>query len=237
MNKEQFERTMGLIGEDIANSLQTKTIAVIGLGGVGGTALEALVRTGFNKFVLVDGDVVNSSNLNRQILYTQANIGQSKVCAAERRILAINPDSSIQVANLKINSETITNLDEYQIDFIIDAIDDVPAKVLLAKYANDKNIPIIVSLGMANRFDPSQVQIIRLDKTTDDPLAKKFRHEVKSFGIDTKSIMAVCSKETPVKDGTNLNSIMTVPSAAGLNIALYVLKHFMKGGKEHEEHL
>lgn len=237
MNKEQFERTMGLIGEDIANSLQTKTIAVIGLGGVGGTALEALARTGFNKFVLVDGDIVSSSNLNRQILYTQANIGQSKVCAAEERIKAINPDSDIKIANLKINSETIKKLDDYKIDFIIDAIDDVPAKVELAKFAASKEIPIIVSLGMANRFDPSQVQIIRLDKTTDDPLAKKFRYEIKSSGVDTKSIMAVCSKETPVKDGAKLNSIMTVPSAAGLNIALYVLQYFMKGGHNHEEHI
>lgn len=230
MNKSQLERTIGLLGEEYIDILENKTIAVIGLGGVGGTALEALARTGFNNFVIVDSDVVNLSNLNRQILYVQKDVGQSKVDAAESRLKALNEDVHVNKHCVKINSETINLLNDQKIDFIVDAIDDVSGKIALAKYALERNIPLIVSLGMANRFDPSQVEVIRLDKTTNDPLAKKFRHELKALGFDTTKIMAVCSKELPVKDEGKLNSIMAVPSSAGLNIASYLISYFKSRG-------
>lgn len=228
MNKEQLERTIGLLGESTVESFQDKAIAVIGLGGVGGTALEGLVRTGFNNFVIVDGDIVNLSNLNRQILYTRKDIGESKVNAAERRIHAINEECDVKSINLKISEANIGIFDEYKIDFIVDAIDDVNAKVALAKYAMKRNIPMVVSLGMANRFSPSMVEVIRLDKTTNDPLARKLRYELRKNGIDTSKIMAVCSKENPIKDENKLHSIITTPSSAGLNIVEYVIKYFSK---------
>ena len=118
-------------------------------------------------------------------------------------------------------------LKEYEIDFIVDAIDDVKGKVALAKYADEHNIPLIISLGMANRFDPSKVVVERLDKTTMDPLAKKVRYEFKQAGINTKNIYAVVSKEEAKKDGANLNSIVLVPSSSGLNMAYFVLSYFI----------
>ncbi len=231
MDNCQLERTIGLLGEDLVPVLKEKTIAVIGLGGVGGTALEALVRTGFENFLIIDGDEVNLSNLNRQILYTKEDVGKKKTESAKRRILAINPDAKVDMFSERLNEQNISVLDKYKIDFIVDAIDDVKAKIEIAKFAFKNNLPLVTSLGMANRFDPSQVQIIRLDKTTNDPLARKYRHELKTAGVDTKEIMAVCSKELPIKAEGKLHSIMTVPSAAGLNISLYVISYYMKGDK------
>ena len=224
---KQFERNIGLLGEEKYQQIQDKTICVIGLGGVGGTALEALARTGFKKFIIIDFDKVDPSNLNRQILYIQDDISNLKVEAAKRRILSINKEADIKDFNLRVEEDSLKVLNDYQIDFIIDAIDDVKGKVAIAKFALARSVPLIVSLGMANRFDPSQVKIERLDKTTQDPLARKLRYEVKKAGLDAKEIYACVSKETPKQDGTKLNSIMTVPSSAGLNIAYYCIKHFI----------
>lgn len=226
MNKEQIERTIGLLGEQVATELSKKRIAVIGLGGVGGTALEALARTGIENFIIVDADVVSLSNLNRQILYTYKDVGETKVSCAKSRILAINPDCNVVGLVERIDSDTINLLKNNKIDMIVDAIDDINGKIAITQFAFENNIPVIVSLGMANRIDPSMVQVIRLDKTTNDPLAKKFRYELKSRGVDTSKVMAVCSKELPLKDKGKLHSIMTVPSSAGLNIAKYVITYF-----------
>lgn len=228
MNKEQLERTIGLLGEETALEISKKVIAVVGLGGVGGTALEALARTGFEHFIIIDGDKVALSNLNRQILYTFNDVGVDKVDAAERRILSINPDADVIKLNIRIGFESITKLNEYKIDFIVDCIDDVNGKIALTQFAQSKNIPIIISLGMANRIDPSLVKIIRLDKTTNDPLAKKFRHELRIRNIDTSKIMTACSSELAIKDAAKLHSIMTVPSASGLNIAKYIITYYQK---------
>lgn len=228
MNKSQFERTIGLLGEKSFDLIQKKTIAVVGLGGVGGTALEALARSGFCHFVIIDGDIVDASNLNRQILYTQKDIGKDKVISAKEKLLSINPDIEINEIKMRITPQNCHILDEFPIDFIVDAIDDVAGKVALSCYAVAHNLPIIVSLGMANRYDPSQVKIMRLDKTTNDPLAKKFRHEIKNVGCPTDKIMAVVSSETPVVDNGKLHSMMMVPSSAGLNIAYFVTNYFAK---------
>ena len=223
MKKEILERTKGLIEEEGVNKLANATVLVCGLGGVGGTALEALARSGVEHFILVDFDVISESNLNRQVLYTFSDVGKQKVEIAKNRILSINCDSSIAILNKRIDNNIQTNLKEYQISFIIDAIDDIPGKVALAKFALANNIPIISSLGMANRLDPTKVIITRLDKTTNDPLARKLRYEYKQAGLDTKQINVAYSLEEPKKDGANLNSMMMVPSAAGLAIAGYVI--------------
>ena len=221
-----FERSKGLLTPDIFNKLQDKTIAVVGLGGVGGTALESLARTGFQKFIIIDFDKVDSSNINRQILYTYEDVGRNKVDVAKERLEKINPNIKISAILDKIGAEVGNLLDKYRLDFIVDAIDDVNGKVYLAKYALEKKIPFIMSLGMANRLDPSRVVISRLDKTTNDPLAKKMRYELKKCGLDTKEVKCVYSTETPVKDGNKLHSIMQVPSSCGLNISYYVLEYF-----------
>lgn len=228
MDNKQFARTINFIGEEAFSLISQKRIAIIGLGGVGGTALEALARSGFCHFLLVDCDVVEISNLNRQILYTLSDVGLDKVNAAKKRILAINKEASINVQKVKISAQNCTILDDFAPDFIVDAIDDIPGKVALSCYAVKHHISIIVSLGMAKRIDPTQISIMRLDKTTDDPLAKKFRHEIKASGCQSNDIMTVVSKETPSSSGTDLPSLMMVPSSAGLSMAYYVLSYFLK---------
>ena len=219
MNKEIFARSIGLLGEENFNKIQDKVIAVFGLGGVGGTALEALARTGFQHFLLIDFDKVDPSNLNRQILYTYEDIGKVKVDIAKKRILSINPEADIKAFNSKAQ-EFDSN---QKIDFVVDAIDDVNGKLYLIKKAQEKGIPSIMSLGMANRFNPEQVKICKLNQTRNDPLAKKIRYMAKKEELDLSLINVVISEEIPEKNGEKLYSTMMVPSAAGLSIAKFIL--------------
>lgn len=228
MNNNQFDRTIGLLGLDSFNEIQNKTIAIFGLGGVGGTCFEALLRTGFKHFLICDFDKVDETNLNRQILYTRNDIGLDKVICAKKRAESIVKDIDIQVLDTKLSAETIGILDNYSIDFIVDAIDDVPAKVTLAMYSNNKNIPIVMSLGMACRIEPEQVSITKLNKTTNDPLAKKLRYELKKQGANLSLISVAFSQESRKTEGVKLNSVIFPPSSAGLNIASFVVKYFLK---------
>ncbi len=219
MNKEMFERSIGLLGEDNFNLIQDKVIAVFGLGGVGGTALEALARTGFQHFLIVDFDRVDATNLNRQILYTAKDVGRNKVEVAKERILSINPDVKITTFNLKAQEFDF----DQKIDFIADAIDDVEGKLYIAKKAQENKIPSIMSLGMANRFNPEQVKVAKLNQTHNDPLAKKIRYMAKKAELDLNKINVVISEEVPQKNAEKLYSTMMVPSAAGLTIAKFIL--------------
>lgn len=227
MKNTQFERSIDLLGIDKFNLLQSKNVLVVGLGGVGGTALEALIRSGIKHVIIMDFDVVDSSNLNRQILYTSNDVGKKKVVIAKKHILNINSDLEITLIDQKVDEKIGEKLDKYQIDYIVDAIDDVKGKVYLIKYAEEKNVPIIVSLGMANRLNPTLLSIKSLDRTTHDPLAKKLRYEMKKAGLNTKNVNVVISKEIPGKFGTKLNSMMMVPSASGLTIAYWVINSIM----------
>ena len=219
-----FERSIGLLGEETFAFVQEKVIAVFGLGGVGGTALEALARTGFKHFVLVDMDTVDASNLNRQILYTAKDIGRNKVDVAKERILSINPEAEIQVFNGKAQ-----DFDSNQpLDFIIDAIDDVDGKLFILKMAQEHNVTHIMSLGMANRFDSEKVHITKLNKTHSDPLAKKVRYLVKKSGLEVSNVNVVISEEIPQKNGEKLYSTMMVPSAAGLTLAKFILDRIIE---------
>ena len=219
MNKEIFARSIGLLGDENFKKIQDKVIAIFGLGGVGGTALEALARTGFRHFILVDFDKVDSSNLNRQILYVYEDIGKTKVEVAKKRILSINSGADIKVYNLKAQEFDFNQ----KIDFIVDAIDDVNGKLYLLKKAQEKEIPSIMSLGMANRFNSEQVKTCKLNQTKNDPLAKKIRYMVKKEELDLSLINVVISEEIPQKNGEKLYSTMMVPSSAGLSIAKFIL--------------
>ena len=215
-----FDRSIGLLGKENFDLIQDKVIAVFGLGGVGGTALEALARTGFKHFLLIDFDKVDPSNLNRQILYTQKDIGRNKVEAAKERIISVNPEADIQIFNSKAQDFDF----KQKIDFIVDAIDDVNGKLYILSKAQEMNIPHIMSLGMANRFDPSQVKIAKLNQTHNDPLAKKLRYMVKKQGLNTANINVAISEELPQKNGEILYSTMMVPSSGGLSIAKFILE-------------
>ena len=219
MNKEMFSRSIGLLGEDNFKLIQDKVIAIFGLGGVGGTALEALARTGFNRFIIVDFDKVEASNLNRQILYTFKDVGRNKVEVAKERILAINPDTDIKAFMGKAQEFDFNQ----RVDFVIDAIDDVDGKLFLLKKAQENNIPSIMSLGMANRFNPEQVRVSKLNQTRNDPLAKKIRYMAKQANLDLIKINVIISEELPQQNREKLYSTMMVPSAAGLTIAKFIL--------------
>ena len=227
MKNDYQERTIGLIGTDNYSLIRDKRIALFGLGGVGGTALIALARLGFSHFLIVDFDIVDKSNMNRQLLYFEKDIGKTKVECAKNHLLNIDDTIEAVAINMKVDANINSLLKEYDIDFIVDAIDDVNGKICLAKYATENDIPFIMSLGMANRLDPTKVTIDRLDKTTMDPLAKKVRYECKKAGIDTKKIYATISKEEAKKDGAKLNSVVLVPSSSGLVIAHFVLSYFI----------
>ena len=219
MNKDIFNRSIGLLGIDNFELIQDKVIAIFGLGGVGGTALEALARTGFKHFIIVDFDKVDASNLNRQILYTAKDIGKEKVKVAKERILSINEEADIKEYSIKAQDFDFNP----KIDFIVDAIDDVDGKLFLIKKAQENNISSIVSLGMANRFNPEQVKVSKLNQTRNDPLAKKIRYLAKKVGLDLSKINVVISEEVPQKNQEKLYSTMMVPSAAGLTIAKFIL--------------
>ncbi len=220
---DYLDRSKQLLGEDKIRALKDKVILVIGIGGVGGTALEALARSGFKKFILIDSDVIDVSNLNRQILYTANDIGKEKVAVAKQHLLSINQDLEIKTITTKIGETKLDELNLGKIDFIVDAIDFVEGKLHIYEYAQTNHIPFISSLGMGNRFDPECVTITKLNKTENDPLAKKIRYLAKQKELDLKEIPVIFSKEVPAIKSPKPASMIMVPSTAGLLIAKYVL--------------
>lgn len=221
-----LDRSISLVGENAIKNISTKTILVVGLGGVGGTSLEALARSGFKHFIIVDHDKVDVTNLNRQILYLESDIGRQKVDAASKRLLAISSDIEIKAFNIFVDSSTIQEFENLKIDYIVDAIDSVKGKLALYELASRKAIPIISSMGMGKRLDPSKVFVTSLNKTEGDPLARKIRYECKKLGINPSNIKVVCSKEDAIDSGATIASMMMVPSTAGLLIASEVIKHY-----------
>ena len=170
-----LDRSIKLLGIDKINSLKDKVILVAGIGGVGGTALEALARSGFTRFIIIDFDVVDESNLNRQILFTKDDVGKSKIECAIKRIKSINPDIQIKGISTKLDENSFNDFNE-KVDFIVDAIDYIPGKLSIYRYAIEKDIPFISSLGMGNRIDPTKVFVTKLNQTEGDPLARKIRY-------------------------------------------------------------
>lgn len=216
-------RTIKLIGEANFQKLANSKVAIFGLGGVGGTCFEALVRSGIQNFYIQDFDSVSESNLNRQVLFDSHDVNQKKCSSAEIFAKSINKNILITTNFEKLN--TNTNLDflrEY--DYVVDCIDDIEAKVELIKFCQTNNINIVVSLGMGRKLDPSKVKILPLNKTTIDPLAKKLRYLLKKEGVDLSKIMCAFSDEIPSNSFGEISSMIFAPSSAGLNLAYYIVK-------------
>ncbi len=214
-----FERTEHLIGIENLQKIKNTKITIIGIGGVGGTALECLIRSGVEDITIIDNDVFSESNFNRQILSSNDNLGESKVLAAKKRMLTINPNIKVNCEKLFLTKDNIDILNNS--DFIIDACDTVDTKIEIIKYAQEHNIHLISSMGMGNRFDPSKLYITTLGKTEYDPLSKKIRGILRRNNISL-NIPVVASKEVPIKSNI-IASMMPVPSAAGLLLAYYVI--------------
>lgn len=219
-----FDREIKLIGLDNYNKLKNSTVAVIGLGGVGGYAVEALTRAGIGTIILVDYDVVDITNLNRQLISTTNNIGNKKTSEWKNRIASINPKCNVTVIDKFLTKDDISLIfNNYKVDYIIDACDTMEVKKELINYTTLNNIGFISSMGTGNKLYPSKLEITTLDKTSYDPIAKILRKYVKDNKIN-KKINVVCSIEAPKKiDSKNVASISTVPSVAGLLLASFII--------------
>lgn len=220
-----FERLITLINEDNLNKLKKANILIVGLGGVGGYALETLVRSGIHNLTIVDGDVVELSNLNRQIISKQSVIGKPKALAAKERALEISSEINLKVINEFITNDnfSLLNIDSY--DYVIDACDDLNLKMLLIKNAD--KYKLISSMGTANKMDMTKFKITTIDKTSYDPLAKIIRKKIKDERIKTK-FKVVSSDEKVIKNGTKLGTIAYMPATSGLLCASYVINDIIK---------
>ena len=228
----KFSRTELLIGKENVKKLNKSKVAIFGIGGVGSFVVEGLVRAGVGNFVLIDHDIVSETNINRQIIATTKTIGMPKVEVAKTRILEINPDAKVEIIKEFFMPDSKKILDN-SIDYIVDAIDTITAKIELVQRANKLNIPIISSMGTGNKLDPTKFEVTDIYKTSVCPLAKVMRKELKQRGI--KNLKVLYSKEEPIKikQTSNQNqetkkqvpgSISFVPSVAGLIIAGEVVK-------------
>ena len=216
-----FDRLELLIGKENIEKISKINVLIVGIGGVGGTALEALVRSGVKNITIIDKDVFSESNLNRQILSTRDSIGLYKVDVGINRCKSINPDVNITGLKINLDEKNVNELEYF--DYIIDACDDINAKLALMQYANKNNINLISSMGTGKRHNPSNVIIRRLDKTSNDPLAKKMRYEARKRGLKL-NIPVVCSKEEPINNEHIIASSIFVPSTAGLMLAYYIIE-------------
>ena len=222
----QFDRFISLIGEENFHKLSSKKVMIFGVGGVGGYVVEALARSGIENFVLIDSDVIEESNINRQIIATLDTIGKSKVEVMKKRVLSIN--SSAKVASIQkfYLPENSNEFDFSGVDYIIDCVDTVSAKLSIVSKAKELNIPVISAMGAGNKMDPTLLKVSDIYKTSVDPLCKVMRHELRKLGI--KELKVVYSLEEPIKNNNRTpNSNAFVPSSMGLIIASEVIKDLL----------
>ncbi|MBQ1193422.1 MAG: tRNA threonylcarbamoyladenosine dehydratase [Lachnospiraceae bacterium] len=233
--EEQFSRTELLLGTEGVLRLKNARVAVFGVGGVGGFAVEALARAGIGTLDLIDKDDISVSNINRQIVATHSTVGKLKTDVAKDRILDINPNAVVNTFHTFYLPETADMFDFTQYDYIIDAIDTVTGKIQLIMEADKTGTPIISSMGAGNKLDASAFRVADIYKTNVCPLAKVMRRELKKRGI--KKLKVVYSEEQPLKINAETQdirkavpgSVSFVPSVAGLILAGEVIKDISGG--------
>lgn len=210
-----LDRLSMILDENIINKFKNTKVLIVGVGGVGGYALECLVRSGFENITIVDKDIIDETNLNRQIIALNSTIGFKKTEIAKKRALDINPNVKIEVIDDFILENNIDNVFNKTYDYIIDACDTITTKILLLKKAQEKDIKIISCLGTGNRFDSTKLQITKLNKTYNDPLAKNMRRILKEKELKINPYV-VWSEELPVDSNNRTpGSIILVPMQAG----------------------
>lgn len=227
-----LSRTERIIGSENVEKLKNSKVVILGVGGVGGFATEAIARSGVGTIVLVDKDEVDITNINRQIIATNSTIGQPKVEVMKNRILDINPKCNVIVNKVFIDESNISDLIDKSADYVVDAIDTISSKISVAVWCEKNNIRLISSMGMGNKLDPTKIKVSNVYKTSVCPLAKVMRHELKKKNI--KKLKVVYSEEQPIKprispEEANMRkkapgSIAFVPSVGGLIIASEVIK-------------
>lgn len=218
-----FTRTIDLIGRPAFEKLQNSSVCVFGCGGVGSYVVEALARSGVGRITIVDNDVVDRSNINRQLIALSSTVGMPKAQAAAERVADINPDCVVTPVELFFDSEHTIPLD---FDYIADAIDSVPSKLFLIEEAAKRGVPVISAMGTGNKFNPSEFEVSDISKTSYCPLAKKMRYELRKRGIN--HLKVVYSREEPAVRAVPPASISFVPGSAGLLMAGEIIKDLIK---------
>lgn len=218
-----FDRLEIILGSDNLDKIKSKRVAVVGIGGVGGYAVESLVRSGIENIILIDYDIVDITNKNRQIIALDSTIGMKKVDAFHNRIKDINKECNVYKENIFLSSNNINEVLK-DVDYVLDACDSVSTKVEIIKYCLNNSISFISCMGMGKKINPSLLEITDLSKTSYDPLAKKVRNMLKHENINGK-IPVVFSKEVPINSSfKEIGSTPFVPAVAGLLMANYVIK-------------
>ncbi|GIP16878.1 tRNA threonylcarbamoyladenosine dehydratase [Paenibacillus montaniterrae] len=242
----QFSRTELAIGPEGLEKMRNSTVAVLGIGGVGSLAAEALARTGVGRIILIDKDVVDITNINRQIHALTTTIGQPKAELMRERIKLINPECDAIALRMFYTEETYEKLFEYKLDYVVDASDTIIYKVHLIKECLKRNIPIISSMGAANKMDPTRFRVADISKTHTDPIARVVRTKLRKEGIK-KGVKVVFSDEEPIKPREDVtqrivpenapeirkaqqppSSNAFVPSVAGLVMVSAVVKDLLE---------
>lgn len=232
----RFSRTQLLLGSEKMSILSNSHVMVFGVGGVGGYVVEALVRSGVGKVSIIDNDTVNLSNLNRQIIALENTVGKLKVEVLKERILAINPNCEVVCYNEFITYDNIDNICFDNVDYVVDAVDTITAKIAIIKKSKELNINVISSMGAGNRLDPLQIKVADINQTKNCPLAKTMRYELKKREI--KNVKCVFSLELPTEPNekiinnesgkVTIGSISYMPSMFGLVIASEIIKDITK---------
>ncbi len=236
---ERFCRSAYVLGEDSIEFLQTQTVLIFGLGGVGSYVAEALARTGVGRLILVDHDHVARSNINRQIIALESTVGMLKTDATKARLLDINPELKVETYPIFFTEESASQLPLDECDYLVDCIDTVSAKLFLAEYAHTHNIPLLCAMGAGNKVDPTRFEVADISKTSVCPLAKVMRTELRKRGI--YHLKVVYSQEIPTKSKAPADgelkgsrpapgSLAFVPSVMGLIMAGQVIEDLCKGG-------
>ena len=223
------ERILRVISLEQLNKIKNLNILIVGLGGVGGSAFEALVRMGIEHIVVIDNDKFDISNLNRQVLANIHNIGHFKANEAVLRAESINPDIFIESKVMFLDESNFKKIDISSYDYVLDCCDSVNTKLLLIKECLKNKVKIISSMGTGNRTDATKLQIANIWKTSGDPLAKKMRTLLKENRI-SKRVDVVYSTEVPVKVSNPVGSTSLVPNVAGYYMASYVINDVLRKG-------
>lgn len=222
-----LDRTISLIGSEAVETLKKSKVLVFGVGGVGSYVVEMLARCGIGEIGLVDFDIVSKSNINRQIIALNSSIGKPKVEVAKERVLDINPNAKVQTMNQFVTKDNLDVFNLKTYDYVIDCIDNITAKIALAKRSEEEGFNLISCMGTGNKLCPELFEITDIYSTSVCPLAKVIRGELKKQGVSKLKVLY--SKENPIKNKQRVPaSICFTPSIAGIRIAEFVIKELIK---------
>lgn len=227
MTAQPYVRTELLTGQAALERMRTAQVVVLGVGGVGCYIVEALARVGTGKICLVDGDVFEKSNLNRQLYCVSSTIGKSKVQVARERVAQIDPAIEVRTLDERLTPERVSELLDGRIDYVADAIDDVPVKMAVACACAQKKIPLLACMGTGNKIGSEAFIISDIFSVTGDPIARKMRGQLRKNGIDSLEVCWSC--ETPrIRGAQAIPSISFVPGMAGLTMAGHIIRRLME---------